>query len=275
MYKGLFISLIILLCICLSAKQPDWITNVPESKYFYYYCGTGSSTSLDKSKEKAVGNVIFEIIKSGNITISGELEVLTSDFEENGKSHNSSEIVQDIMIEGESQNVYGLRNVGDYWEEKRSGYNYWVLIRVPKKASFASKPIYKSAKFAPIWRSALIPGWGQLYKQESVKGSFIMGSELALLSSSLFFAYKGKDFADKEENEIFDMDKRETYRNNKDLAYSISMVSIIGASVVYIYNLYDSFSNGGERKYTSLESENPFYIAFQSNQLSLAWNYRF
>ena len=257
------------------AKQPSWIKHKPESIYFAYYCGVGSSNNLESAKKKAISNAIFEIVQSDNISIKGKLTIKSEETEENGKVDYRDEIIQDILIKGESKNIKGLKNVGNHWEKKKFVYNYWILIRVPKENSFANMSIYNTKKFAPIWRSIIIPGWGQFYKKQKIKGTLILSSEIILFSSSLFFAYKGSEFFDKENNEMFDMDKRKIYRDNKDLAYNISMFSLIGTSAIYIFNLYDSITSDGEPSFTSHEKNLPFNVAFNDEQFRVVWSYKF
>lgn len=266
-----FVFLIFMDNLC--AKQPEWINEIPQSVYFSYYSGTGSSNNLETAKKKAVSNAIFEIIRSGKISLIGEQQVKSKDIEENGELDYRTEIVQDVLIKGESQNIRGLKTVGEHWGEENSNYNYWILIRVPKKNSYVEMPIYKNNNFSPIWRSTIFPGWGQFYKKQPVKGTLIMSSELALVSSFIYFSYRGKDFSDKEKNEIFDMNKRETYKDNKDLAYNIATVSLIGATVVYAFNIYDSFTSKGEPIFTYQKNKKFELICSLDKTINIRYNF--
>lgn len=42
-----------------------------------------------------------------------------------------------------------------------------------------------------LWRSALLPGWGQIYNRQVVKGVFVGGTEAALLTGALVFQVLG------------------------------------------------------------------------------------
>lgn len=244
----------------LTARQPSWIKSIPQSEYFIYYSALSSSSSLDKAKESAVSQVLFEIIKSGNITIAGEQQYKSRDIESSGKLDNETEIIKDIIISGESRDIFGLKKADEYFRKNKGTYEYWILMRVPKNKSFTDMPIHHSNNLAPILRSAFIPGWGQFSKNQPVKGAMLISSELALLSSTFYFAYRGNDFSDKEDNEIFDMNKRQNYRDNKDLAYNIATVSLIGAAAVYAFNIYDVITSRGEPKLTYFEKESNFNI---------------
>ena len=272
--KRMLVLFFVLISCYLNAKYPIWIAQIPQSDYFYYYTGTGSSDKIEPAKKSAISNAILEVIQSDKITIEGQQEVKSKEIEENGKVDYRIEIIEDVLIKGESKDIDGLKKVSEFWEIKDSTYNYWVMLRIPKKVSFKDLPIYRNNKFAPIWRSSIIPGWGQIYKKQKIKGSFIIGSELVFLSSFSYFAYIGKDFADKERNEIFDMDKREIYKKNKDLAYNISFISIVGASVVYLYNLYDAIASKGFPLYTSNTFQiQPSFYSYNTPRISITYKF--
>ncbi len=121
--------------------------------------------------------------------------------------------------------------------------------------------------FAPVWRSSLIPGWGQFYKKQSKKGYFFLISETILISGALFSNYLSIHYHDKAFDAYNDNDYslQRDYKNWSDTAESIAVISGIAAGVVYIYNIFDSVSSKGAKRYTSVDNNFKIYTSLNKN----------
>lgn len=233
-----------------SSELPPWTTEPPVGKYFTYYSGVGSSpNSLSDAKEQSIANVLSEIIMEGEITAESRIET----FHQQSKEGIISEVSREIQQTGASTTIAGLRKEEEYWQTVKTGdgllYQYWILMKIPKP-EYASLDISVDQGYgiAPIWRSALVPGWGQFHKGEKKKGLRLLGSEAALVSTFFICQQISRDYSRKASDER-DVDRRKFYNDWANRSYSISMISGIMAGVVYCYNVFDAVTAKGAKKY--------------------------
>ena len=233
-----------------SSELPPWTTEPPVGKYFTYYSGVGSSpNSLSDAKEQSIANVLSEIIMEGEITAESRIET----FHQQSKEGIISEVSREIQQTGASTTIGGFRKEEEYWQTVKTGdgllYQYWILMKIPKPeyAGF-DLSVKQGYGIAPIWRSALVPGWGQFNKGEKKKGLRLLGSEAALASTFFICQQISRDYSRKASDER-DVDRRKFYNDWANRSYSISMISGIMAGVVYCYNVFDAVTARGAKKY--------------------------
>jgi hypothetical protein len=152
------------------------------------------------------------------------------------------------MINGLSATIKGLQQVETYYETwNESGnavHRHWVLLRIPKKKDFHDPP----GKFEPVWRSVILPGWGQFYKGQSTKGYFLLISEALLIPSGIIFLNL-KNTAEVDAAGSRTQALKDYYTDQGNLYYNIGISALIAAGAVYIYNLFDVIMSEGERVY--------------------------
>ena len=100
--------------------------------------------------------------------------------------------------------------------------------------------------FQPLWRSAVLPGWGQFYNDQPVKGGILMATDLLLMGGTVATYVIGNG-------------ARQTYlglgasasQADFDSSYStwetmanINHITNIGWGVVYAFTLVDAAMNG-------------------------------
>ena len=233
-----------------SSELPPWTTEPPVGKYFTYYSGVGSSpNSLSDAKEQSIANVLSEIIMEGEITAESRIET----FHQQSKEGIISEVSREIQQTGASTTIAGLRKEEEYWQTVKTGNGllnqYWILMKIPKP-EYASLDISVDQGYgiAPIWRSALVPGWGQFHKGEKKKGLRLLGSEAVLTSAFVISQHLSQSYSRKASDER-DTDRRKFYNDWSNRSYSISMISGIMAGVVYCYNVFDAVTAKGSKKY--------------------------
>ncbi len=106
-----------------------------------------------------------------------------------------------------------------------------------------------------IFRSMVIPGWGQFYNREPVKGGIIVGLELALagaavathfLGASKQSEYSASDFALKYPELDPDQlsQKAQELRSDAESYYGARNILIYSAIGVYLYNILDAYLFG-------------------------------
>jgi len=231
-------------------KTPNWIKDPPEGQYYIYFNGIGDSeNSLSNAKKLAISDAISSIVMEGPIEINSKIISFLTE--------NKDSVVSEVMIKGKSS-IAGLIIEENYWEttksEKGLSYNYWILLKMIKSGYVGKKlPEQKGFGLAPVWRSALIPGWGQFYKGESDKGWRYLISETALVPTTFISMYFSQNYHNKAENER-DYDKRKFYNDWSNRSYTIGTISGIVAGAIYVYNVFDSITAKGAKKYAGINS---------------------
>lgn len=129
-----------------------------------------------------------------------------------------------------------------------------------KETTEANKKSYFAEVLPPLWRSSLIPGWGQYYKGEKTKAYIFSGSVLFFLGSVFFFeSYKDYSVSrsDRFSNLLFLLpgDKNllpaAIYLRNQSLESRHNaqeevnkQEAVLGvAAAIYLYNIVDILIN--------------------------------
>ncbi len=255
-------------------KLPTWIYESPKGDKFFYYSGIGSSKkTLEEAKHIAISDVISEIIQEGKITIDGSIYSKSGEYENYEEVNTVNEIVKEINIKGETQKIAGLKTEDIYWQEEENGneliYRYWILMRLPKNIKDINFQINQTYGFAPVWRSALIPGWGQFFKKQTKKGYIFLGSETVLVGAALFSNYLSIHYNDKANKEM-NITTRKEYMDWSDSAEAIAITTGIAAGVVYFYNVFDSITSKGAKKYAANSNQIELFTNINKENFSIS-----
>lgn len=237
---------------------PSWAKERPSSKYFTYYYGIGQAKDIKQAKRQAISDVLITINQEGRIQLKSKVESRLAESSTQSSSGVKTIIerdaIQEILTLGETSQIQGLQMVEDYWREERttSGneYQYWILMRLPKSVYVETDLPFFTYNYglAPVWRSVLVPGWGQYYKGHRKKGSWLLGSEAFLAASFFTFQHLSQSYSQSASNER-DTDRRKFYNDWADRSYTISTLSGIAAGILYVYNVFDAVTTKGEKRY--------------------------
>jgi len=205
---------------------------------------------LDKAISLAVDNVKQQVNESKGMTYkitTVEENTMTNDNGVSSVNYTSKGV---ITATGESFDLK-LIVIEKYWEQiQRSNttqYECAVLVRVPKQAVDSDLPLYESDN-SSIWRSALYPGWGQLYNKRKAKGFALLCTETALVGGIVIgqVMYSANiDKANQTTNQ-----NRKIYLDNADSWSTVRNMCAIAAGAMYIYNLIDIFAADKPKLYS-------------------------
>ena len=199
--------------------KPQWLHKLPKpsNSSFMYETVSASASSLDNAREKCLAELIANSgLKNGVVAISdNKSSERLSQIWNNGKlterveydSHTSTHAQYDAI-------KLHVENIAEYWERDRSG-NYY-LTKLYAKSELGKAPLFDNIELTTrygargLWRSAIIPGWGQFHKGANLKGGLILGG----------------------------CDHFATARN----------ICIGAAAALYVYNLIDAIAAPGARR---------------------------
>jgi len=237
----LFFSLFLIGC---TSSRPIWIDETPKGYENDYFVGVGASTnSIADAHTHAVVNAVKQIAEKEKIIIdSSKLQLITKSVENfsNGQSSLNKEetFEQQISIQIPQLSINNFVEAERYYESDVSMCTFWSLAKIPKKNNIEEPP----TKFSPVWRSALIPGWGQYYKGQQIKGFFFIGAEVLLIPSGIIFNNLGVD-AESDKFSSRTQAVRDYYNDQSKLFYNVSLGCFIAAGALYVYNVVDAISS--------------------------------
>ncbi|MBI9068205.1 MAG: hypothetical protein JEZ09_13005 [Salinivirgaceae bacterium] len=262
---SIFFILILLVSVT-NAQKPYWLEEggLPQSSYFNYYIGYGESETLLEAKKQAVQAVLQKISDEEglNFTITGESERKGKETKHNGQftTDISFSFNTKVVKNGKEIILPSIQEASDYYIDDKNlnenSYSCWVLMRVPEKKEYAKMSIYEPWGAAPVWRSALYPGLGQLYKgqyskKEKKKGTFLLltgTSMIAGIVTSQILYNHNHDQAYATES----MSQRDFYLDKRDTWGSARYGFAVSAGVIYLYSLIDASANKKVKRYAEI-----------------------
>lgn len=235
-------------------SQPEWIKKVPPGYLNDYFVGSGvSNKSKADAKQVAFENAIISIMRYGILTIKyAEEDKITSTqnvFDDKSQLEIVRKSAQELKSEGESRTIKNLKEVESYYEENGARTEAWVLLSLPKKS-----PVTPPSAISPIWRSLLLPGWGQLYKEETFKGVSFMVLALGGVAGGLAFRQLEMDAINKAFSSHTQA-RRDFYNNESKNFSTYSTISFISAGVFYALSLMDAIIVKQDNLYVQIESD--------------------
>ncbi|MEO1418575.1 MAG: hypothetical protein AAFW00_25070 [Bacteroidota bacterium] len=246
-----FLSLLFLLISHLTAQQrpPLWLKSLTQSDQFYYYIGIGEA----KDRKQAVLNAYSEVLtnistRNNGLTISVErtIESLIENSNINGVI-STNEVFSakgTSTTTGAPVYVEGLWVVDEYVDPTSSSYyKIYLLVREPKRKSFADAPVYQPYGKEPLKRSLLFPGLGQKYKgrdsyREKDMGNALMYGEIGMIATATL-AFSLQNYHFDEAFETLDRARRARYLERYEDWRRVQNVALGGIVTLYAVSLLD------------------------------------
>lgn len=249
-----FVCGILLLSVGFVYAQPKWISHPPEGYLNDYFVGKAtSSNSNAEAAEQAFADAIVSINQSNSITVKSSEQFHTSSEEHFSNSGVSTDIVtkaaKELSVTGESQTIRGLKMVETYFDKYGDTYEAWVLVSFPKK-----NPISPPSAFSPVWRSMIVPGWGQLYNDETFKGVSFMTIAVGGVASGFICSALSND-SHSQALSARTQARRDYFNDLSNTQSTISTISFISAGVVYVWSLVDAIVVKSDNLYVNVNQE--------------------
>ena len=211
--------------------------------------------------------VSYLLSKAGvKLTSSKSLNVIeeTRSTSVNGQSQSQSNLTRrgqkNVTVDGQSFGRYCL--LDKYIQYKNGRYYFAGLYLVAEKnMSLASVPPITYGLDRGAWRSLIVPGWAQFYQGRTGAGVAFLGTEAALIGTTILFQHK-VNIDLQRMNEATSIEVKEAYKQRYD---KMSMYRNIAAGACvawYAFNAIDA--------YTSKKGKLYYTIAYGSRSYSFA-----
>ena len=268
----IFVSNLLLITPNYSKTRPIWLKELPKGKYYYYFSGVGSSSSIDEAKNIAIGNALSQNAFKEKLKIIGTLTTIKSEQinqSKNGIDYELREKArQELILKSESSTIKGLNIEEEYWDEEKTSagikYNFWILMKLPKTNNIPAQEL--TYGITPICKSAIVPGWGQFHKGETQKGLLFLVGEGLLVSSIFVSDYLYRDYNQKAWDTKSDIELSNEYNSLSGQWKTVRTFSVVGAAVIYIFNIVDVVSTKGAKIYAS-DSSYPHFALNSGSEI--------
>jgi len=152
--------------------------------------------------------------------------------------------------------------------------NYMIAGSNRKQISINNVSVLNDPGPAPIYRSAFVPGWGQIYKEQKTKGYVLLASEVLFVAG----AFVSQNLYNYNIDEAIKNQKNTNtylfYLEEADKWYAIRNTAFIGAGAIYVYSLIDAIASKRKPKYTAFLHNKRYQIspAYYENTYCLGLN---
>lgn len=232
---------------------PLWLKGElpPQGNDTYYFSVThGSGVSALDAQKDADLSLIVELMNSAGIKVTGTRKAQMSYYLDSQKIIESQSYDFDYKIDLDSVRI-SFKAVDRYITKDKGVYNAAVLYEVarnPDKVQYDPVEYTRHYGLRPLWRSAIIPGWGQMYKKQYIKGSVILAMEAAAISIACVADNQRSSYMGKIRTET-DMNAIRFYQNKANHWKNMRNAFFIGAGAIYVYNIVDAIASKGRPIY--------------------------
>lgn len=237
-------------------SKPRWIQTHPiaSNSTFEYDVVKTEANNLAKAREQALSNLLLRAGLAGGQTVKTDVESVNEEHEvfKDNKSQNYAEELIKVQTTLQGAPVtLSAKKIDEYWERGEDGtYHLTTLYarsQVDVVPNFDNVKLTTKYGIDDMWRSAIVPGWGQLYKGSMLKGGLIMGGTVACIGAIIYTDCTRASFNSKI-NKTHDAKLKLHYADQRT-AYTTGRNICIGAlSALYIYNIVDAIVAPGARR---------------------------
>lgn len=178
--------------------KPLWMKRTPMSKTYgiCYVPVTVYSTDLQSASTLALNELTKYLPRNWNVTTVTDVERESYMEREGVNTIGANKRTQTYKLyvrnEGEPVTIR-CKEVDAYWKETRIGGNdqlkHTILYQVIAPNSMMDfETTYTTTQYGVygLWRSMIVPGWGQFHKGSKAKGAMFLGGTAALAGGMVY-----------------------------------------------------------------------------------------
>lgn len=236
--------------------KPQWLHKQPKptNPSFKYETVSASATSLDDARK----NSLTELISSSGLS---QGVVVSSDYKSKEKLSqvwSNGKLTERVVYDSEistlaksKESEIFVESIDEYWTRDNSGTYY--LTRLYAKSELGRAPLFDNVELTTkygaqgLWRSAIVPGWGQFYKGSNLKGGLMLGGTAVLVGGIIFTENQRADYVNKI-SKTHDADIKRSYATKRDHFATGRNICVGAVAALYVYNLIDAVVAPGARR---------------------------
>ena len=239
------------------AQKPKWAEGFfEEGANTYLQCFEASGYDEADARTKTIN----KLIENRNLAASTDVSVSISNNE--------------VVVNGNKDLIVKARIISDYHEIVSPGnHKVYLLVQTAKTPRLDYDPVQLTEKynFSP---RVFVPGWAQIDKGSTGKGVCFIAGEIVFVGGAIFAESMRKININKIKS-THNASLINEYTKNANTWLTVRNMSIVGAGVVYIWNVIDGIAAKGEKHVLLGDSRvnlSP-YSDFQSSGLAININF--
>lgn len=237
--------------------KPQWMHRMPRptNTTFEYEAVPVSARNLESARAAFWGGVYSSAEASNGV------QIVKSEKESNLRIRQGVSNGQDVddqylgleqtrSIEGGSLKLY-VKWIDEYWERNPDGSVSLTTLyakSVDRQPDFDDVTLTSKYGARGLWRSAIVPGWGQFHKGSMVKGGLFLGGTAVLAGGLIYAENQRATYESKVNTRGITTSQLKTYKNKMDNFETARNVFIGATAALYIYNLVDAVVAPGARR---------------------------
>lgn len=240
--------------------MPPWVKGdfPPKSNDSYYFMvAEGSGNTIREAQNDSDLALITNLMQSAGMKVSGsQIEKILINMH-NDETAEHRDFTSQYSFTYDDVDI-SFKAVDCYWCRNANGIECKTLYEIANDpVNVAYEPVEYSNKYGArgLWRSILVPGWGQMYKHSYVKGSLILVTEISCVATAIVFENQRTSYVSKA-HASFSADAIKFYQKKANNAKSIRNNFIIAASGIYLLNLVDAIATKGRLRYKNIKGKN-------------------
>lgn len=256
-------------------KRPRWLSEVPvaSNNTFEYKVVTVYAQTPSEAKGLVPREITHYIETTQKVQITSVSKI--SSENQNGNVSEETSFNMMAVVEGDPVNVV-VKIIDEYQEAKDGQGVFYFLCAVgnPKASSVNFDKVQITDKYGAkgLWRSAILPGWGQMYKGSTGKGIAILGTEVVAVGGIVAMESMRSSYVKKAKTQPQFAQK---YYSKASNCRNISYGFMVAAGAIYVYNIIDAIAAPGARWLKTTNGELSFYPSVTADGMGLTVAYQF
>lgn len=249
--------------------KPQWLHRPPVAKNstLEYVVDIAFGKSIDEARTASLNGMIASTGLQEGVLVRSDYNSETVDRTvwKNDKlqDYSSDTFVANSNMSGKEVLLY-IKDIDEYWVYTKDG-NVQLTKLYAKSISekFAGFEYLKvTTKYGArgLWRSAIMPGWGQFHKGDNLKGTLFLGGTAACAVGVIITEAQRSDY-NRRLIQTHDVNQIKSFQTKRDNAATARNVCIGAAGALYVYNLIDALVAPGARRIVQTKNRKSYSFA--------------
>lgn len=258
MQRGLIISAILVMASVFSYGQgfkPQWMRNVPMpltgNASYVFVSINADAYSLDMGRKKCLQMLSLDrgLLSTVTLTYKSEDHIysVTQSRDDNFKENIDEKSFEVITMDGKPVQLQA-HIVDEYFDIKHNSMTTLYQVALYPNSVFDNAIVTSKYDVSHVWPSFLVPGSGQMYKGDWLKGGLFMGGTVALAGGALFTHLQSNIYNRKVYEAGGKEEAMRIYANRARNFGTARNVCLGGLAALYVYNVIDAFVAPGAKR---------------------------
>ena len=236
--------------------RPQWLHKMPRptNSTFTYKLVSATAKSPEKAREECQATLFSEANMKNGIAVTTDYKTgeKVRQVWTNGRLSEQVEYNATTSTAAKSSEVkLHVEKIADYGVYDR--YGNYRLTTLYAQSELGQAPLFDNLELTTkygvqgLWRSAIIPGWGQFHKGANLKGGLILGGCAAFAAGIVFTENQRSDYVRKIAK-THNADLKRTYATKRDHFATGRNICIGAIAALYVYNLIDAVAAPGAER---------------------------